>query len=96
MKKQCKVFATAEKMPILAEAAAHVGSLVNLASMHGLLVLSLNTMVHQWSEIEISYSCCGSLFSKELKSRKTSTLEEPETILSAWCKQARTANASID
>jgi hypothetical protein len=59
MKKQCKVFATAEKMTILAEADAHVGTQVNLVAMLGLSILTLNTMVSQWSEIEKSYSCCG-------------------------------------
>jgi hypothetical protein len=36
------------------------------------------------------------LFSKELKSLKTSPLEELETNLSVWFKQDCTANASID
>jgi len=83
-------------MSILAEADAHVGTLVNPAAMLGLSVPTLNTTVSQWSEIEISYSYCGPLLSKELKSLKTSTLEELETILLAWFKQARTANTSID
>jgi len=34
--------------------------------------------------------------SREPKSLKTSPLEEPETFLSAWFKQACTPNASID
>lgn len=67
MKEHCKVFAVAKKMPILAEADTDVGSQASLASMHGLLVSTLITMVSQWSEIETSYSCCGSPFSKELK-----------------------------
>ena len=96
MKKHCKVFAIAEKMSILAEADAHVGSWVNLAAMLGLSVSTLNTTVSQWSEMEKNYSCCGPPFSKELKSLKTSTLEERETTLLAWFKQGHTANASID
>ena len=38
----------------------------------------------------------GYRFFREPKSLKTSSLEEPETFLSALFKQARTANASID
>jgi hypothetical protein len=96
MKKQCKVFATAEKMPILAEDDAHVGTQVNIAAIPGLSVSRLNTMVSQWSEIDRSYSCCGPSFSKEVKSLMTSTLEELETILLVWFKQAHTANTSIN
>jgi hypothetical protein len=74
-------------MPILAEADDHVGTQVNLVAILGLSVSTLNTTVSQQSEIEKSYSYCGPLFSKDLKSLKTSTLEELETILSAWFKQ---------
>jgi hypothetical protein len=38
----------------------------------------------------------GPLFSKKCKSLKTSPLEEFETILLAWSKQAQTTEASID
>jgi len=55
MKKQCKVVALAEKMPILAEDDTHVGTQVNLTAMLGLSVSTLNTTVSQWSEIEKSY-----------------------------------------
>jgi hypothetical protein len=43
-----------------------------------------------------SYLCCGPSFSKEPKSLKTSPLEEFETILLVYFKQACTANASTD
>jgi len=52
--------------------------------------------VNKWSEIEKSYSGCGPSFSKEPKALKTLPLEELETILSTWFKQAHTAKASTD
>jgi len=61
----------------------------------GLSVMTLDTKVSKQSEIEKSYLRCGPLFSEECKSLKTSPLEELETILAAWFKQACTANASI-
>jgi hypothetical protein len=90
------VFSTDEKMHILAKADAHMGTRVALAAMFALLVSMLNTVVNKQSEIEKSYSRCGPSFSKEPKALKTLPLEELETILSAWFKQARTANASTD
>jgi hypothetical protein len=96
MKKQHKVFSTDEKMQTLAKADAHVRTRVDLAARFGLLVSTLNTIVNKWSEIEKSYSGCGPSFSKETKALKTLPLEELETILSAWFKQASTANAFTD
>ena len=68
----------------------------HVAAMLGLSVSTSNTIASKQSEIEKSYSHCGPSFSKECKSLKTSPLEELETILSAWFKQARTTNASIN
>ena len=48
------------------------------------------------SDMKKRYSCCGPSFPKEPKSLKTSPMEEHETILSVWIKQACTASASID
>jgi hypothetical protein len=59
MKKQHKVFSLDEKMQILAEVDAYVGTWVDLAAMLVLSVSTLNTIVNKWSEIEKSYSCCG-------------------------------------
>jgi len=59
-------------------------------------VSTLNTIVSKRSKTDESYSRCGPSFSREPKSFKTSPLEELQTFLSAWFKQARTANASID
>jgi hypothetical protein len=69
---------------------------VDIAAMLGLSVTTLRTIVSKWSEIEKSYLCCGPSFSKERKCLTTSPLDELETILAAWFKQTRTANASID
>jgi len=90
------VFSVDEKMHILAEVDAHVETLVDLAAMLGLSVSTLHKIVSKQSEIEKSYMHCGPLFSKEPKSLKTPPLEELETILLAWFKQAHNANTSID
>jgi uracil DNA glycosylase len=73
-----------------------MGTWVDLAALLGFLVLMLNTIMSKWSEIEKSYSRCGPSFSKKRKSLKTLPLEELETILLAWFKQAQTTKASID
>jgi len=64
MKKQHKAFSIHEIMQILADN-THVGTWVDLVAMLGLLVLTLNTIVSKWSEIEKSYSHCGLLFCTE-------------------------------
>ena len=91
-----KVFSIDEKIQILAKVDTNVGARVDLAAMLSWFVLTLNTIMSKQSDIKKSYSCCGPSFSKEPKPLKTSTLEELETILSVWFKQACTANASID
>jgi hypothetical protein len=83
-------------MQILAKVDAHVGIRMHLVAMLVLSVSTLNKIVSKQPEVEKSYSHCGPLLSKEPKSLTTSPLEEPETILSAWFKQVRNANASID
>ena len=83
-------------MQILAEVDAHVGTWVDLVAMLGLLVSTLNMIVSKGSEIEKSYACCGPSFSKQPKSMETLPLEEMETILAAWFKQACITNAFID
>ena len=90
------MFSIDGKMQILAKVDTNVGARVDLAAMLMWLVSTLNTIVSKRSHIQKSYSCCGPSFSKERKSLKTSSLEELETILSVWFKQACTANASID
>jgi hypothetical protein len=95
MKKQRKVFSTHEIMQLLADD-AHVGTWVDPAAMLVLLVSTLNVIVIKRSEKEKSYSHCGISLCTEQKSLKTSPLEELETILSAWFKQAHTTNTSID
>jgi hypothetical protein len=94
MKKQCKVFSVDKKMQILAKVDAHMRTQVDPAAVLGLSVSTLHKIVSKWPKIEKNYSCCGPSFSKEPKSLKS--LEELETIHSAWFKQACTANASID
>ena len=89
------MFSVEEKMQILAEVDAHMGTRVDLAAMLGLSVSTLHKIVSKQSEIEKSYMHCGPSFSEEPKSLKTSPLEELETILSAWFKQAHNANTSI-
>ena len=64
--------------------------------MLGLSVSTLNTTVSKRSKIGESYARCGPSLSREPISLKTSPLEELETFLSVWFKQARTANPSID
>jgi hypothetical protein len=96
MKKQSKVFSIDENMQTLAEVDTKVGTRVDLAAMLSWLVSTLNTTASKQSDIKKSYLCCGPSFSKEPKSLKTSPLEELETIVSLWFKQACTANASID
>jgi len=96
IKKQCKVFSIDDKTQILAKVETNVGVRVDLAAMLIWLVSTLNTIVSKRSDIKKSYLCCGPSFSKEPKSLKTSPLEEPETILSVWFKQACSANASND
>ena len=91
-----KVFFYRQRMQILAKDDTHAATRVDLAAMFGLSVSTLNTKVNQKSEKEKSYSQCGPSFSKEPKSLKTLPMEELETILSAWFKQACTANASTD
>lgn len=96
IKKQCGVCSVDKKMPILAEVDADMGTQVDIAAVLGFSGLMLNMMVSKQSKIEKSYSHCGPSFSKEHKPLKTSPLEELETILSAWFKQACTAITSID
>jgi len=67
MKKQHKVFSIDGKMHIEAEVDAHVGTPVDLAAVLGLSVLILNTIMSKWLEIDKSYSCCGSPFSKKMQ-----------------------------
>jgi len=67
-------------MQILAKVDTHMETQVDPAAVLGLSVLTLHTIVSKWPEIEKSDACCGSLFSKEPKSLKTSPLEELETI----------------
>jgi hypothetical protein len=88
--KQHKMFSVDENLQIIAEVDAHMGTWVDLAALIGLSVSKLNMIVSIWSEIEKSYSCCGPSFSKECKSLKTLPLEELETILLVWFKQAHT------
>jgi hypothetical protein len=64
MKKQHKMFSINEIMQILADD-VHVGTWVDLATMLGLLVSILNTIVSKWSEREKSYSHCRLLFCTE-------------------------------
>ena len=85
-----------KKMQILAKVDAHVGTPVDLAAMLVLWVLTLHTILSKRSEIEKSYSHHVPSFAKECKSLKTLPLEELEIILSAWFKQALTANVSIN
>ena len=74
----------------------HVGACVDLVVPFSLSVSALHTVVSKWSEIEKNYLRCGPLLIKERKYLKTSPLEELETILSAWFKQAHTTKASIN
>jgi hypothetical protein len=90
MKKQHKVLSVDEKMHVEAEVDAHVGTRVDLAALLALSLLTLNTIMSKWLEIEKSYLHCGPSFSKKHKSLKTSPFEELETILLAWFKQAQT------
>jgi len=83
-------------MQILAKVDAHVGIWMHLVAMFVLSVSTLNKIVSKQSEMEKSYSHCGPLFSKGPRSLKTSSLEELETILSAWFKQVRNTSASVD
>jgi len=96
MKKQHIVFSIDEKMQILAKADAHVGTPVDLAATFVLSLLMLHTILSKRSEIVKSYSHCGPSFANGCKSLKTSPLGELEIILSAWFKQALTANVSIN
>jgi hypothetical protein len=96
MKKQCKVFSVDEKMQILAEVDADMGTHVDPEAALGFSVSTLHTVVSKWPERGKSDACCGPPFSKEPKSLKTSPLEEMEIIRLAWFKQACTPNVSID
>jgi hypothetical protein len=96
MREKCKVFPVDKKLQILAEVNSHVGTQVDLATMLGLSVSMLNTILSQQSEIEYSYLCCGPSFSKECKSLKTLPLEKLEAIPLAWLKQVCTTNTSIN
>ena len=95
MERKYQVFSVDEKMQMLAEVDTYVGTWVDLAALLGLWVSMLNMIVSKRSEIEKSYSYCGSQFSKERKSLKTSPLEELEAILLGWFKQAHTAISSV-
>lgn len=95
MKKR-NAFSLDEKMKILAQADAHMGTRVDLAARLGIPVSTLNTILKNRTDIEKNYARCGPSFSKDRKSMKISPLEELESILSNWFKQARTANANID
>jgi hypothetical protein len=83
-------------MQILAKVDAHAGILVESSSNAWVVVSTLNTTAIKQSEIEKSYLCSGQSFSKKPKSLKTSPLEELETILLEWFRQASTVIASID
>jgi hypothetical protein len=62
MKKQHKVFSIDNKMQIVSQADAHVGTRVDLEAVLALSVSTLNTIVSKWSEIKKSYLCCGPCF----------------------------------
>ena len=94
MKKQCDVLSIDKRMPILAEAGADMETRVHIAAMLGLSVSTLNMIVSKRSGNRGKFTCIvGHHF---LKSLKTLPLEELETVLSVWFKQAHTANTSID
>ncbi len=83
-------------MRILDEVDAHVGKRVDLAARMGLNVTTLNSIVKQREQIEKCFSRCGPSFSKSRKSLKMSPMEELETTLASWFKQARTSNLAVD
>jgi hypothetical protein len=84
-----------DKINISMQADAYIGTHVELASHLRLSVSMLNTTVRNYEEIESYYTECGPL-SKQHKSLKCSPLEELESALAAWCKQACESNAFID
>jgi hypothetical protein len=67
---------------ILAQVYAHTGTRVELASWLRRSLSTLNTIVTNSEEIEISYVQCGP-FSKQRKSLKHSPLEKLESALAA-------------
>jgi hypothetical protein len=73
----------------------HVGTCVELATRLKLSMSTVNTIVKNCEEIERNYVQCGP-FSKQWKSLKHLPLEELESALAAWFKQACESIASID
>jgi hypothetical protein len=90
-----KSFTISDKINILVQVDAHIGTHVELASRLRLSVSTLNTTVKNCEEIERGYIQCGP-FSKQWKSLKRLLLEKVESALAAWFKQACESNASID
>jgi hypothetical protein len=90
-----KSFTISDKINILAQVDAFIGTRVGLASHLRLSVSMLNTIVKNRQETERSYVQCGPI-SEKWKSLKRLQLEKLESALAAWFKQARKNNASLD
>jgi hypothetical protein len=90
-----KSFTISDKINILAQVNAHIGTLVELASRLRLSMSTLYTIVKNCEEIEKRYVQCGP-FSKQWKLLKDSPLEKLESAFAAWFKQACDSNACID
>jgi hypothetical protein len=90
-----KSLAIRDEINILVYVDAHIGTHVEQASLLRLPVPTLNPTVKKHEETERSSIKCEP-FSKQRKSSKCSLLEELESVLAVWFKQACESNAPID
>jgi hypothetical protein len=84
-----------DKIYNFAQTDVHIRIHVERASHFRLSVSTLNTTVKNHEETERRYVQCGT-FCKQQKLLKHLPLEKLETALTAWFKQERKSNASID
>jgi hypothetical protein len=90
-----KSITVSDKMNILVEIDAHIGTCVELASRVETSMFTLDTIVKNHEKIEKNYVQCGP-FPKLCKSLKCLPLEVLESVLAARFKQAHESNASVD
>jgi hypothetical protein len=90
-----KSITISDKINILVQVDAHIGTCVVLASHMRLSVPTLNTTLKKREEIERRYIHCAP-FSKQWKSLKHLPLEKLESALAVWFKQTHESNAAID
>jgi hypothetical protein len=89
--RQRTVFSIPEKMDILAQADTSKGWHTAVTARLGIVLSALNTIVKYWKNVNKCYTQCGR-YSGQRKSLKQSPLQELESLLATWFKQATSSN----